>query len=163
SNLYIARMDSPTSITGKAVMLSRPEFDWETVRYRVNEGPAALIRHGRVFIAYSASGTGPEYCVGLLWADENADLLDPASWRKSPEPVFQGSEKHRVYGPAHSTSTTTPYGAAVRLWYHARSDTELEGGTLRDPDRHAPVQSLHWAADGMPVFGGPVPDSFPEC
>lgn len=162
SNLYIARMNSPTSITGKAVMLSKPEFDWETVRYRVNEGPAALIRHGRVFIAYSASGTGPEYCIGLLWADDDADLLDPASWRKSPEPVFQSSEKHRVYGPGHNSFTTTPDGATDLLVYHARSYRDIEGDPLRDPNRHTRVQRLHWTEDGMPVFGVPVPDSLPK-
>ena len=29
------------------------------------------------------------YCVGLLTADANANLLDPASWKKHPTPVFQ--------------------------------------------------------------------------
>ena len=83
SNLYIAKMDTPTSIAGAQTLLSEPEFDWEKIRYAVNEGPAVLVRHGRVFVTYSAAGTGAEYCLGLLSADENADLLDAKSLTKS--------------------------------------------------------------------------------
>ena len=37
----------------------------------------------KIFIAYSASATDHNYCMGLLTVDENADLLDPNSWVKS--------------------------------------------------------------------------------
>ena len=160
--IYLARMDGPTSITGPVVMLTKPEFDWEIVRFRVNEGPAILLRHGRVFLTYSASGTGAEYCVGLLTADENANLLDPQSWTKSPEPVFRTSEENRIFGPGHNSFTTTPDGATDLLVYHARSYRDIEGDPLRDPNRHTRVQELGWKADGTPDFGVPVPDSLPK-
>jgi len=44
SNLYLARLQTPTQIIGPPVMLSRPEFDWEGQGFMVNEGPAVLIR-----------------------------------------------------------------------------------------------------------------------
>ena len=89
TNIYIAQMDSPTSITGKVTMLTRPEFEWEKRKYDVNEGPAVLIRNGKVFMTFSASAIDANYCMGLLTASADADLLDPASWKKSLEPVFK--------------------------------------------------------------------------
>ncbi|HET7536907.1 MAG TPA: family 43 glycosylhydrolase [Candidatus Didemnitutus sp.] len=162
TNLYLARMDSPVSIAGKQVMISQPEFDWERVRYAVNEGPAALVRNGRVFITYSAAGTGAEYCLGLLSADENADLLDPKSWTKSPTPVFTTSEENRIYGPGHNSFTTTPDGKTDLLVYHARSYKEIVGDPLKDANRHTRVQAIAWRADGTPDFGVPRPDSLPK-
>ena len=83
TNLYIAEMDTPWSITGEQVMLTKPEYPWEQIRFWVNEGAAVIKRHGKIFMTYSASGTDANYCMGLLTADENSDLLDPASWIKS--------------------------------------------------------------------------------
>lgn len=161
SHLYIAKMDSPTSIVGPQVLLSQPEFAWEKVRYAVNEGPAVLQRHGRIFITYSAAGTGAEYCLGLLTADENADLLDPKSWTKSPVPVFSSNDDHHIYGPGHNSFTTTPDGRTDLLVYHARSYKNIAGDPLRDPNRHARVQPIAWRADGTPDFGTPRPDTPP--
>lgn len=159
TNLYIAKMDSPTSITGQQVMLSRPEFPWEQIRYWVNEGPAVLIRNGRVFLTYSAAGTGAEYCMGLLTADENADLLDPSSWRKSDQPVFTTHEANRVFGPGHNSFSTTPDGQTDLLVYHARSYRDIPGDPLHDPNRHTRIQPLSWRADGTPDFGVPIAET----
>ena len=91
TNIYIAQMDTPTSIIGDPVMLTCPEYWWETRRYRVNEAPAVLVSHGKVFLTYSASSTDANYCLGMLTADADDDLLDPGSWTKSPEPVLKSS------------------------------------------------------------------------
>jgi len=154
TNLYIAPLASPTRLAGPAVRLSRPELPWEQVRYWVNEGPAVLVRHDRVFLTYSAAGTGAEYCLGLLTADANADLLDPRSWTKSPAPVFATSEANGIYGPGHNSFTTAPDGTDV-LVYHARSYRDIPGDPLKDPNRHARVQAIAWRADGTPDFGAP--------
>lgn len=159
TNLYIARMDSPTSISGPQVMLSKPEFPWEQVRYWVNEGPVILRRNGRLFLTYSAAGTGPEYCVGMLTADEDADPLDPASWIKSPDPVFASSERNGIYGPGHHSFTTTPDGGTDLIVYHARSYRDIAGDPLKDPNRHTRVQPVAWRPDGTPDFGVPAPDT----
>jgi GH43 family beta-xylosidase len=159
TNLYLAKMDSPVSITGPQVRLSQPEYDWEKVRYWVNEGPAVLIRHGRIFLTYSAAGTGPEYCVGLLTADAGADLLDPKSWTKSPQPVFRTHPQNGVFGPGHNSFTTTKDGKTDLLVYHARNYAEIRGDPLHDPNRHTRVQPIRWRADGTPDFGEPVPDA----
>jgi GH43 family beta-xylosidase len=148
-------MATPTTLTGPAVMISRPDLPWEQVRYWVNEGPAVLIRHGRVFLTYSAAGTGAEYCVGLLTASADADLLDPRSWTKSPAPVFRTHEPHGIFGPGHNSFTVTPDGRTDLLVYHARNYRDIPGDPLHDPNRHTRVQPIAWRADGTPDFGVP--------
>jgi GH43 family beta-xylosidase len=159
TNLYLAKMDSPTSIVGAQVMISKPDLPWEQIRYWVNEGPAFIARNGRVFITYSAAGTGAEYCLGLLSADENADLLDPKSWTKSPQPVFTTSEANGIFGPGHNSFTTSADGKTDLLVYHARNYGEIKGDPLHDPNRHTRVQPFTWRADGTPDFGLPAPES----
>jgi len=161
SNLYLAPLATPTTLAGPAVLLSKPEFPWERIRYAVNEAPAVLVRHGRVFITYSAAGTGAEYCLGLLSADANADLLDPRSWKKSPEPVFRTNEAAGIFGPGHNCFTTSPAGDDL-LVYHARNYRDIPGDPLKDPNRHTRVQSLSWRPDGTPDFGAPQPETTTE-
>jgi len=155
SNLYIAPMKTPWQIGGEPVMLSKPEFAWECHGFRVNGGPAVLKKNGRIFVSYSASATDHNYAMGLLWADEDANLLDPASWTKSREPVLQTCFEHKIYGPGHNSFTVAEDGATVLLVYHARTYTEIEGDPLWNPDRHTFVKPLRWRDDGMPDFGRP--------
>ena len=156
SNLYLAPLRDGLRIEGEPVLLTRPEFDWEVQGFLVNEGPSVLIRHGRVFVTYSASATDERYAMGLLWADADADLLDPASWRKSPTPVFVSDAEREVFGPGHNSFTIAPDGITDLLVYHARNYTEIEGDPLWNPDRHTCVQPLQWDVQGMPVFGRPL-------
>ncbi|CAM3686361.1 family 43 glycosylhydrolase [Marinicrinis lubricantis] len=158
SNLYISQMSNPWTLTGEQVMISTPEYDWEVIGFKVNEGPAVLKRGGRIFISYSASATDANYCMGLLTADESADLLDPRSWRKSPQPVFQTCEETGQYGPGHNSFTVSEDGRDL-LVYHARNYKQIEGDPLYDPNRHTRVQLLEWNEDGTPNFGIPVADA----
>jgi GH43 family beta-xylosidase len=159
TNIYLSEMSSPTTLKGRVALLSKPDFEWEKRKYEVNEGPAVLIRNGRVFMTFSASATNANYCVGLLTASADADLLDPASWKKSPEPVFKTSEKTGIYGPGHNSYTTTPDGKTDLFVYHGRDYRDIVGHELDDPNRHTRAQVLTWNADGTPHFGEPVADS----
>jgi GH43 family beta-xylosidase len=158
TNIYIAQMDSPKSITGKVTMLTRPEYEWEKRKYDVNEGPAVLIRNGKVFMTFSASAIDANYCMGLLTASADADLLDAASWKKSTEPVFKSSEANSQYGPGHNSFTTTRDGKTDILVYHAREYRDIVGSELDDPNRNTRAQVLNWNSDGTPDFGVPVAD-----
>lgn len=158
SNLYIAPMSNPWTLGGEPVMLSKPEYDWECIDFLVNEGPAVLEHDGRIYITYSASGTGPAYAMGMLAADTDADLLDPASWTKSAQPVFRTCEANGQYGPGHNSFTKTKGGAQDIMVYHARNYTDIDGDPLFDPNRHARAQIVRWTADG-PDFGVPEPDT----
>ncbi|MFM9276796.1 glycoside hydrolase family 43 protein [Paenibacillus jiagnxiensis] len=157
SNLYISEMSNAWTLTGPQTMIATPEHDWEVIGFSVNEGPAVLKRNGRIFITFSASATDFNYCMGLLWADEHADLLDAASWVKEPEPVFRTSEETGQYGPGHNSFTVNEEGEDV-LIYHARNYKEISGDPLYDPNRHTRAQVFHWKEDGTPNFGVPVRD-----
>ncbi len=151
SNLYIAEMAAPDRMKTAQVMLSTPDYAWERVGFWVNEGPA-FVRHGeRVFLTYSASDTGTAYCVGMLSANGDANLLDPASWTKSRVPVLAGSEALGVYGPGHNTFTTDASGNDIMV-FHARTAPETGGNPLYDSGRHAMLLRVRWSAAGEPVF-----------
>ncbi|WP_028612643.1 glycoside hydrolase family 43 protein [Paenibacillus harenae] len=154
SNLYISAMENPWTLKGKQVMLAKPEYDWEVIGFLVNEGPAVLKRNGRLFLSYSASATDHHYCMGLLTADEDADLLEPKSWSKSPAPVFRTNEEASLYGPGHNSFTVSEDGEDV-LVYHARDYKDIEGDPLYDPNRHTRAQVFGWKDDGTPDFGLP--------
>ncbi|MFF9896284.1 family 43 glycosylhydrolase [Streptomyces longispororuber] len=158
SAVFLSRMANPWTLTGPQVRLTTPEYDWECVGFKVNEGAAFLQRNGRVFMTYSASATDAHYCLGLLTADADRDLLDPRSWTKSPRPVFTSSDATGQYGPGHNSFTVAEDGRTDVLVYHARPYRDIVGDPLDDPNRHTRVQRLAWRPDGTPDFGVPVPD-----
>ncbi|MNI12897.1 Extracellular exo-alpha-(1-_5)-L-arabinofuranosidase precursor [compost metagenome] len=158
SNLYISKMSNPWTLTGEQVMITTPEYDWEIIGFKVNEGPAVLKRNGRIFITFSASATDFNYCMGLLAAAENANLLDASSWVKSALPVFETSEEAGQYGPGHNSFTVSEDGQDDVLIYHARNYKEIVGDPLYDPNRHTRAQVFGWNEDGTPNFGVPAKD-----
>lgn len=158
SNLYIAEMENPWTLKTKPVLLTKPEFDWEIKLYWVNEGPSILKRNGKIFLTYSASATDDSYCMGMLTANEDSDLLDAKSWIKSKQPVFKTSYENGQYGPGHNSFTISEDGTKDILVYHARNYTEIEGDPLYDPNRHTRVEIIKWNEDGTPNFGVPSPD-----
>ncbi|EDY83931.1 glycosyl hydrolase, family 43 [Verrucomicrobiia bacterium DG1235] len=155
SNLYIAKMDTPLTLASEPVRLSVPEFDWEIRGFWVNEGPSMLKRYGKIFLSYSASATDENYAMGLLYADDESDLLNPSSWTKSEKPVLCSDLERKHYGPGHNSFTVSVDGKDDLLVYHAREYTEIEGDPLWDPNRHTFVKKLVWSEDGMPVFDIP--------
>ncbi len=158
-SLYIAPMASPTTLAGPRVRIATPTYSWETVgtipnpgdgpaHVSVNEGPQALVRNGRVFIVYSASGCWTDaYTLGMLTASADSDLLDPASWRKHPEPVFASSEGAHAAG--HHSFFRSPDGTEDWILYHANPEPGLGCGGRRSPR----MQPFTWRADGTPDFG----------
>ncbi len=152
SDLYIAKMRSPTELELPATRISQPTEAWERVGFNVNEGPAVLIRHGRIWISYSASATDENYCMGLLWTDEDADLLDARSWTKSSVPVFSTDAALKRFGPGHNSFTVTEDGGTDVMVYHAREYAGTYPSPLADPNRHARLTRLDWDTAGRPIF-----------
>lgn len=152
SNLYIGEMESPYQLKTVQVLLTTPDYDWERVGFWVDEGPAVLKRNGRIFVTYSASETGVAYCMGMLSADENTDLLDPLSWKKERYPVLCSDEARGIYGPGHNSFTVDEDGNDI-LVYHARTEREIVGNPLYNPNRHTMLMKIAWDREGRPVFG----------
>lgn len=156
SNLYISKMSNPWTLTGSQTMISMPEYDWEIIGYKVNEGAAFLRKGNRVFLSYSASATDFNYCMGLLEADADADLLDATSWRKSQTAVLSTDESISMYGPGHNSFTVSEDDEETLFVFHARTYKNIIGDPLYDPNRHTFVTALLWTADGRPDFRGSV-------
>jgi GH43 family beta-xylosidase len=157
-NIYIVRMLDPWTPAGDRVLLSKPELSWEIKGASedlpvVNEGPQFL-RHGeRLFIIYSASGCWTDdYSLGMLEAHEDADLLNPASWRKSQQPVFTKSAEAKAFGPGHNSFFKSPDGREDWIIYHANPEPGQGCNDFRSPR----MQRFTWSDDGRPDFGFPV-------
>lgn len=150
SNLYIGELETPYKLKTVQVLLTTPDYDWERVGYWVNEGPAVLKKNGKIFLTYSASETGVAYCVGMLTADADSDLLDPLSWHKERYPVLCSDDEIGIYGPGHNSFTVDEEGNDIMV-FHARTETEIVGNPLYNPNRHAMFMRVDWK-DENPVF-----------
>jgi GH43 family beta-xylosidase len=155
SNLYIAPLATPLTLAAKPARLSVPTLAWEIQGFKVNEAPAVLERHGHLLMTYSASATDARYCMGMLTARADANIMDPVSWTKSPVPVFASSPANNVWGPGHNSFTVDERGRDM-LVYHARDYRDITGDPLIDPNRHTRVQPIAYRPDGSPDFGQPV-------
>ncbi len=155
SNLYLAPLATPLTLAAKPARLAVPTLDWEIRGFKVAEAPALLARNGKLFMTYSASATDARYCMGMLTARDDADIMDPAAWTKSPQPVFKSSPAHKVFGPGHNSFTVDERGRDI-LVYHARDYEAIKGDPLFDPNRHTRVQRFTYKPDGTPDFGEPV-------
>ncbi len=160
SSLLMAKIDpkEPWKLTTKPIILSKPEYYWEKVSIPVNEGPAVMVENGKVYVAFSASATGPEYCMGLLYADEEADLMNPDAWTKLSKPLLTSEDLIGEYGPGHNSFVKDENGDWIFV-YHSRSEECYLGecgysrhDPLYDPCRSAHIRKVQWDKDGMPIL-----------
>ena len=151
------------TINGERIKLSGPELSWETVgalnnaddppQVNVNEGPEVLTHNNKLYLIYSASGCWTDfYALCMLTAVGSSDLMDPVSWKKSPEPVFKQSKENNVYAPGHNSFFKSPDGTENYILYHANNKPGLGCGRHRSPR----AQQFSWNKDGSPNFGVPV-------
>lgn len=155
SALYISRMKDLCTLEGGETCLTEPWLDWERQGgMPINEGPAILQRNGRIFLIYSASTTWSEdYCLGMLTADESADLMDSLNWSKSLTPVFEKNTEKRVLAPGHNSFCR--FGDADLIVYHA-IDGPGGQGDLDASMRSPRIQPFGWTETGEPDFGQPA-------
>ncbi|MCR4760805.1 MAG: family 43 glycosylhydrolase [Oscillospiraceae bacterium] len=158
SSLFMAEISEsePWKLISKPILLTKPEYDWELVNHRVNEGAAVLKTGGKVYVFFSASGTGSEYCVGRMEAAADADLMDIKSWKKESRPVLSSADVPGESGPGHNSFVTDERGNLL-IVYHARpsSHDSKSCGTyasdpLYDPCRHTRIRQVYLDVDGVP-------------
>lgn len=109
--LYIAKMGDPKTLVSERVMISTPEYEWEKRggtgkpgKSYINEGPYAFSFGGKQYLAYAAAGSWCEdYCIAVLEL-VGEDPMNPAAWKKYPQPVFSGNET--VKGAGHCSIVT---------------------------------------------------------
>ncbi|MBR2023433.1 MAG: glycoside hydrolase family 43 protein [Clostridia bacterium] len=153
SQLFLAKMDGPLAIQGDVLILTTPEYAFEKQGSPVNEGSAAIVRNGKLFIVYSASDSKSDgYCLGLLeFIGENAeDMLKKDKWRKTPYAVFEQTDG--VYGPGHCSFTKVEKDGVDEdyIVYHAN----LVSGSGWN-GRSVWAQKFAFNEEGKPVFGIP--------
>ncbi|RYP69322.1 hypothetical protein DL770_008265 [Monosporascus sp. CRB-9-2] len=150
-SLCISTFSSPTTLTGGEYLLSSPTASWETYGdFPVNEGPFALYRNGRAFLAFSASFCGsPQYSIGILTYRGSGDPRLSSSWTKSGR-LFGAANGN--YGTGHNSFFTSPDGSETWMAYHS---TPNSGGSCGD--RYANAKKIDWNADGTPNLGTATP------
>jgi GH43 family beta-xylosidase len=156
SVLCLAAMSNPWTLTGKETIIARPDRPWEKFGGReILEAPAFLEgKKGQLLLVYSASACwADEYALGMLEAAKDADILDAASWKKHPQPVFRQSAQNSVFATGHNAFFTSPDGKENWLLYHANAKAGEGCNWHRSPR----AQPFGWHADGTPDFGEPVP------
>lgn len=144
SQIVIATVDpkEPSRLTSEPVLISIPSYTWDRSVVTVNEGPAVLKRNGKLYMTFSGNNVDNSYCVGLLTADENADLLNPMSWKKTGYPILASAHVSGEYGPGHNVFTVDEYGQDVII-LHMRPN----GGT-----RSMTARTVHYGFDGTPIL-----------
>ena len=108
-------------------------------------------KNGNIYVTYSASATDASYCIGMLTAKEDADLLDPQSWKKERNPVLVTQKEKGIFGPGHNSFTKSSDGRDIMV-FHARQYEHLIAEPLYDPNRHAMLLEVAWDIEGKPVF-----------
>ncbi len=160
SSLFMAETtkETPWRLKTKPILLTKPEYDWEKVVHRVNEGASVLKTENKIYVFFSASGTGAEYCIGRLEADIGSDLMNPQSWTKLPIPVLETKNLKDEAGPGHNSFVTDESGDLL-LVYHARPSSHLEKNcgtfceeSLYDPCRHTRIRRVLFSETGEPML-----------
>lgn len=143
--IYIAKVDpgEPWKLTTDPVLLSKPDYGWANNHIFVEEGPFALIRGGKLFLTFAGALIDATYVVGLLTADQGADLLNPDSWTKGNYPLLTSRSVPGEYGPGHNSYVTDDDGTVWNA-YHARPG--IEG------PRSSGLRRVHFDIDGYPVL-----------
>ena len=160
-NIYIAKMSDPWTISSERVMLSKPEYSWETQgNPDVNEGPQILQYNGSTHVVYSASGSWSRYyCYGVLTLT-GTDPMDATHWYKADASQF--SSGNGVYGPGHG-SFVQDDGGNWWMIYHANSSLSVPSGSSWWAERKVYTKEFEFTEktlDGVtlsyPSFGTPA-------
>lgn len=156
-DLYLAEMLDPTLCGERRVCISKPTHAWERHgTIKVNEGPQCLVRGERVHVIYSASHCITDhYCLGRLTAHIDADLMNPKSWTKHEQPVFEGAngsgaDPSAIVSPGHASFVHNHEDDRDWIVYHCAR--RAGAGS----DRFARAQPFEWDGD-IPNFGAPLP------
>ena len=171
SSLFMAEIDpsEPWKLTSAPILLTKPEYDWELVNHRVNEGPAVLKTENKVYVYFSASGTGAEYCVGRMEADIGSDLMNIKNWKKLDKPVLSTADLVGESGPGHNCFVKGTNGDTLFV-YHARPASHASKGCgtyasdpLYDPCRHTRIRTVSFDKNGEPVINTASEPYVPEA
>nr|WP_144928519.1 family 43 glycosylhydrolase [Paenibacillus bovis] len=143
--IYLAKIDplEPWKLITDPILLTKPDYGWANNHTFVDEGSFVIQTDKKIFMTFSSALVDATYCVGLLTANNGADLLDPKSWTKSNYPLLTSRSVSGEYGPGHNSYVMDDDGV---LWnvYHARNGI--------DGPRCTGIRRVHFDIDGYPVL-----------
>ncbi|MBQ3150992.1 MAG: family 43 glycosylhydrolase [Clostridia bacterium] len=120
--ISITEMENPYTLKGESVILSKPEYYWETKGWKVNEGPAVLYNNDDIYIVYSASGySSGYYSLGMLTL-KGDNVLSSKDWHKSPVRVHYHRPSKDIYNAGHCSFLYRDDG--TYMVYHATADKD---------------------------------------
>lgn len=90
--------------------------------------------------------------MGRLTYNGTGSILNPASWSKVAQPVFQAG--NGVVGVGHASFTKSPDGTEDWIVYHAHRNPPAPAG---EEIRDIRIQRFTYFANGTPNFGAPLP------
>lgn len=164
ANLCITKLANPYTVASPfsaRQIISTPTYPWEKTpfgrasndRLASNEGPQQLVNPttNQHFLIYSAARSdNRNYCLAQLEL-VGSDPMNPADWRKYPEPVFYQNPAGSAYGVGHASFTTSPDGTESWVVYHGMQDPVNGWGA-----RTIRTQKFEWNQDdGSPRFPRP--------
>ena len=148
---YMAHMKDPMRIDRSTItIISAPTEPWETSVKPIQEGqrPLYVDRGGKTIIMFSANASWTdEYCLGSL-TNEDGNYLNPASWRKSKQPLFQKTAL--VFGPGAGSYVKSLDGKEDWIIYHA---ARYPGSGW---DRDIRAQRFRFDTKDNPIFDEPI-------
>lgn len=107
SMLMVAEFNpkNPYELITEPVCLSRPLYGFENTNGTINnEGPYAFYHGNTIYLAYSGGDArGYLYTVGMLTAEDGADLCDLSVWEKAKTPILSFRSVPGEYGPGHNS------------------------------------------------------------
>ncbi|MEY8745787.1 family 43 glycosylhydrolase [Paenibacillus tundrae] len=97
----------------------------------------------KLYMAFSGSGVGPNYSVGLLELSASDNPLNPNAWIKYNYPVMHSLSQPGEYGPGHNMFVQDKHGD----WFNVYHACGIQGG-----HRHASMKPVHFRFDGSPIL-----------
>lgn len=143
--LYIATVDKerPWQLTSERTAFCKPDYGWDNNNTFVVEAPFTIQKDGKIYLTFSGGATDHTYCIGLMTASADSNLLDASSWRKRNSPILTSWSVPGQYGPGHNAYILDDDGVMYNI-YHAKWG--------RNATRSASIRRVHFDTDGEPVL-----------
>ena len=96
---------NPYELITEPVCISRPLYGFENTNGTINnEGPYAFYHGKTIYLVYSGGDArGYLYTVGMLTAEDGADLCDVTVWKKAQTPILSFKSVEGEFGPGHNS------------------------------------------------------------
>lgn len=147
--------EKPDELITEPVCISRPLYGFENTRGTINnEGPYAFYHNGIIYLSYSGGDArGYLYTIGMLTAEDGADLCDIDAWEKAKTPVLNFKSVPGELGPGHNSFFKDRNGD---WWIAFHGVRFFEEKVISDG-----IRRIHFDLDDKPRFDLAYEEDFP--